>query len=71
MLIGDEAFYRSVTRLYTAPGSPGRAFRAAQRHDAGFMAIVAEEDGRNLDGLFHGYSTRRPAVLDERREDSA
>ncbi len=56
MLIGDEAFFRSVTRLvYGRPDPrPGNfSPRLATTND--FLAIVNEEAGRDLSWFFRGY----------------
>ena len=56
MLIGDEAFFRSVTRLVygTATPRPGE-FRPRNASTADFLAIVNEEAGQDLTWFFDGY----------------
>ncbi|HYC97454.1 MAG TPA: M1 family metallopeptidase [Brevundimonas sp.] len=56
MLIGDEAFFRSVTRLVygTATPRPG-AFRPRYGTTQEFLALVNEETGRDLTWFFRGY----------------
>jgi aminopeptidase N len=56
MLIGDEAFFRSVTRLVygTATPRPGE-FRPRYGTTDEFLAIVNEETGRDLTWFFDGY----------------
>ena len=56
LLIGDEAFFRSVTRLVygTATPRPG-AFRPRNATTDEFLAIVNEEAGRDLTWFFQGY----------------
>ncbi|WP_332655419.1 M1 family metallopeptidase [Brevundimonas sp.] len=56
MLIGDEAFFRSVTRLVygTAMPRPG-TFQPRYGTTDEFLAIVNEETGRDLTWFFKGY----------------
>ena len=56
MLIGDAAFFRSVTRLIygTATPRPG-AFTTRYGTTEEFLAIVSEEAGRDLGWFFRGY----------------
>ncbi len=56
MLIGDEAFFRSITRLVygTATPRPGE-FRPRNATTGEFLAIVNEEAGRDLTWFFDGY----------------
>lgn len=56
MLIGDEPFFRSVTRLVygTAAPRPGE-FRPRYGTTDEFLAIVNEEAGRDLTWFFRGY----------------
>ena len=56
MLIGDEAFFRSVTRLVygTATPRPGE-FRPRNGTTDELLAIVNEEAGRDLTWFFRGY----------------
>ncbi len=56
MLIGDEAFFRSVTRLVygTATPQPG-AFRPRFGTTDEFLSIVNAETGRDLTWFFRGY----------------
>ncbi|MCS6622921.1 M1 family metallopeptidase [Roseibacterium beibuensis] len=56
MLIGDEAFFRSVTRLVygTATPRPGE-FRPRYGTTPEFLAIVNEETGQDLTWFFQGY----------------
>ena len=56
MLIGDEAFFRSVTRLVygTATPRPG-AFQPRYGTTAELLAIVNEETGQDLGWFFRGY----------------
>jgi aminopeptidase N len=56
MLIGDEAFFRSVTRLVygTATPRPGE-FRPRNATTGEFLAIVSEEAGHDLTWFFDGY----------------
>ena len=56
LLIGDEAFFRSVTRLVygTATPRPG-AFRPRYGTTDEFLAIVNEEARRDLTWFFQGY----------------
>lgn len=71
MLIGDEAFFRSVTRLiYGRPDPRPGNFEPRNATTKEFMAIVAEEAGRNLDWFFHGYLYNAGLPkLEERREN--
>jgi aminopeptidase N len=71
MLIGDQAFFRSVTRLvYGRPDPRPGNFEPRNATTKEFMAIVAEEAGRNLDWFFHGYLYNAALPrLDERREN--
>ncbi|MBU1384971.1 MAG: M1 family metallopeptidase [Alphaproteobacteria bacterium] len=56
MLIGDEAFFRSVTRLVygTATPQPG-GFQPRYGTTDEFRAIASEEAGRDLTWFFRGY----------------
>jgi aminopeptidase N len=56
MLIGDEAFFRSVTRIVygTAEPRPG-AFEPRYGTTDELLAIVNEETGRDLTWFFRGY----------------
>ena len=56
MLIGDEAFFRSLTRLVygTATPRPGE-FTTRYGTTDEFLAIVNEEAGRDLTWFFRGY----------------
>ncbi len=56
MLIGDEAFFRSVTRIVygTAEPRPG-AFEPRYGTTDELLAIVNEETGRDLSWFFRGY----------------
>ena len=56
MLIGDEAFFRSLTRLVygTATPRPG-GFTTRYGTTDEFLAIVSEEAGRDLSWFFRGY----------------
>lgn len=56
LLIGDEAFFRSVTRLVygTATPRPGE-FRPRYATTDEFLAIVNEEAGRDLGWFFRAY----------------
>ncbi|WP_235561774.1 MULTISPECIES: M1 family metallopeptidase [unclassified Brevundimonas] len=56
MLIGDEAFFRSVTRIVygTATPRPG-AFEPRYGTTDELLAIVNEEAGRDLTWFFRGY----------------
>ncbi len=56
LLIGDEAFFRSVTRLVygTATPRPG-GFRPRYGTTGEFLAIVNEETGGDLTWFFRGY----------------
>jgi aminopeptidase N len=56
MLIGDQAFFRSVTRLVygTAEPRPGQ-FQPRYGTTDEFLAIVNEEAGRDLTWFFKGY----------------
>jgi aminopeptidase N len=56
MLIGDEDFFRSVTRLVygTATPRPGE-FRPRNASTAEFLSIVNEETGQDLTWFFDGY----------------
>ncbi|MFJ6023222.1 M1 family metallopeptidase [Brevundimonas sp. NPDC092305] len=55
-LIGDEAFFRSVTRLVygTADPRPGQ-FRPRNGTTDEFLSIVNQETGRDLTWFFRGY----------------
>jgi aminopeptidase N len=56
MLIGDEAFFRSLTRLvYGTPTPRPGEFRPRNASTAEFLAIVNEESGRDLTWFFDGY----------------
>ena len=67
MLIGDEPFFRSVTRLVygTATPRPGE-FRPRYGTTDEFLAIVNEETGRDLAWFFEGYLYQ--AALPDLRE---
>jgi len=56
MLIGDEAFFRSLTRLVygTATPRPGN-FTTRYGTTDEFLAITSEESGRDLAWFFRGY----------------
>ena len=56
MLIGDEAFFRAVTRLVygTATPRPGE-FEPRNATTDEFLALVNEESGRDLTWFFEGY----------------
>jgi aminopeptidase N len=56
MLIGDEAFFRSVTRIVygTAEPRPGH-FQPRYGSTDGLLAIVNEETGEDLTWFFRGY----------------
>ncbi|KQY80562.1 peptidase M1 [Brevundimonas sp. Root1423] len=56
MLIGDEAFFRSVTRMVygTAEPRPGR-FQPRYGSTDELLTIVNEETGRDLTWFFRGY----------------
>jgi aminopeptidase N len=56
LLIGDEAFFRSVTRLVygTATPRPGN-FSTRYGTTDEFLAIVSEEAGQDLGWFFRGY----------------
>ena len=56
MLIGDEAFFRSVTRLvYGRPDPRPGNFAPRYATTDEFLAIVNEEAGRDLTWFFRGY----------------
>jgi aminopeptidase N len=56
MLIGDEAFFRSVTRLvYGRPDPRPGNFQPRYGTTREFLSIVNEESGRNLDWFFQAY----------------
>ena len=56
MLIGDEAFFRSVTRLvYGRPDPRPGNFTTRHASTDDFLAIVNEEAGRDLTWFFRGY----------------
>ncbi|MGV8929280.1 MAG: M1 family metallopeptidase [Brevundimonas sp.] len=56
MLIGDEAFFRSVTRLvYGTPDPRPGEFRPRYGTTREFLAIVNEETGQDLEWFFNGY----------------
>jgi aminopeptidase N len=56
MLIGDEPFFRSVTRLvYGTPTPRPGEFRPRYGTTDEFLAIVNEETGRDLTWFFRGY----------------
>ncbi len=59
MLIGDEAFYRSVTRLVygRADPAPGN-FEPRYGTTAEFETIVREEAGRDMTWFFDAYVRR-------------
>lgn len=67
LLIGDEAFFRSVTRLVygTATPRPG-GFRPRYGTTVEFLAIVNEETGRDLGWFFDAYLYQ--AALPDLRE---
>jgi len=56
MLIGDEAFFRSVTRLiYGRPDPRPGNFTTRYATTDDFLAIVNEEAGRDVTWFFRGY----------------
>ncbi|MFN3558917.1 MAG: M1 family metallopeptidase [Brevundimonas sp.] len=56
LLIGDEAFFRSVTRLvYGRPDPRPGNFAPRYATTAEFLVIVNEETGQDLDWFFRGY----------------
>lgn len=56
MLIGDEAFFRSLTRLvYGRPDPRPGNFSPRYASTDDFLAIVNEEAGRDLTWFFRGY----------------
>jgi aminopeptidase N len=56
LLIGDEAFFRSVTRLvYGRPDPRPGNFSPRYATTREFLAIVNEETGRDYDWFFQGY----------------
>jgi aminopeptidase N len=56
LLIGDEAFFRSVTRLvYGRPDPRPGNFTTRYASTDDFLAIVNEEAGRDLRWFFRGY----------------
>ncbi|MFN3669391.1 MAG: M1 family metallopeptidase [Brevundimonas sp.] len=67
MLIGDEAFFRSLTRLVygTATPRPG-GFTTRYATTEEFLAIVSEEAGQDMTWFFRGYLYQ--AALPELRE---
>lgn len=67
MLIGDEAFFRSVTRLvYGRPDPRPGNFTTRHASTDDFLAIVNEEAGRDLTWFFRGYLYQ--AALPDLRE---
>jgi aminopeptidase N len=56
MLVGDEAFFRAVTRLVygTATPQPG-AFQPRYGTTREFLALINEETGQDLGWFFDGY----------------
>lgn len=67
MLIGDEAFFRSVTRLvYGRPDPRPGDFTTRHASTDDFLAIVNEEAGRDLTWFFRGYLYQ--AALPDLRE---
>nr|WP_183203780.1 M1 family metallopeptidase [Brevundimonas lenta] len=67
MLIGDEAFFRSVTRLvYGRPDPQPGNFTTRSATTDEFLAIVNEESGRDLTWFFQGYLYQ--AVLPDLRQ---
>ncbi len=70
MLIGDEAFFTSVTRLVygTATPRPGE-FQPRNASTDEFLAIVNEETGRDLTWFFRGYLYQ--AALPDLRQSRA
>jgi len=67
MLIGDEAFFRSVTRLvYGRPDPRPGNFTTRHASTDDFLAIVSEEAGRDLTWFFRGYLYQ--AALPDLRE---
>ena len=56
MLVGDEAFFRAVTRLVygTATPRPG-AFKPRYGTTREFLALINEETGQDLGWFFDGY----------------
>ncbi len=61
MLIGDEAFFTSVTRLVygTATPRPGE-FQPRNATTDEFLAIINEETGQDLTWFFRGYLYQAP-----------
>ena len=56
MLVGDEAFFRSVTRLvYGRPDPRPGNFTTRNATTDEFLAILEDESGRELDWFFRGY----------------
>ena len=56
MLIGDEAFFRSVTRLvYGRPDPKPGNFEPRYGTTAEFLSIINEETGQDLTWFFRGY----------------
>ncbi len=56
MLIGDEAFFRALTRLiYGTPTPRPGEFRPRNASTDEFLAIVTAESGRDLAWFFRGY----------------
>ncbi|MBL0967724.1 MAG: M1 family metallopeptidase [Brevundimonas sp.] len=67
MLIGDEAFFRSVTRLvYGRPDPRPGDFTPRHASTDDFLAIINEEAGRDLTWFFRGYLYQ--AALPDLRE---
>ncbi|GAA0618351.1 M1 family metallopeptidase [Brevundimonas kwangchunensis] len=67
MLVGDEAFFRSVTRLvYGRPDPQPGNFTTRHASTDDFLAIVNEEAGRDLTWFFRGYLYQ--AALPDLRE---
>ncbi len=70
-LIGDDAFFRSVTRLvYGRPDPQPGNFSPRNATTDEFLAILEEESGRELDWFFRGY-LRNAALPDLRQTREA
>ena len=69
LLIGDEAFFRSITRLvYGRPDPRPGNFKPRYGSTPEFLAIVNEETGQDLTWFFRGYlyQAALPDLIDTR-----
>lgn len=72
MLIGDEAFFRSITRLvYGRPDPQPGNFDVRTASTPDLLAIVNDETGQDLGWFFRGYlyQAQLPQLVQERQGD--